>query len=84
MLIPTDDVSQQRILGAALSAFMDSNYSVNWKLPDGTFVVLTAAQVLAISHAVRGHIQACFDREQELIGCIETGIQYDIESGWPN
>jgi len=82
--IATDDLSQQRITGAALSAQIDSTTTVNWKLPDGTFTTLDAAQIIAIAQAVRTHVQACFDREAELLDAMMSGAAYDIEAGWPS
>ena len=55
----------------ALKAMQDSEYSCRWKGVDG-FVELTAPQILAIADAVRAHVQACFDREAELLPLIEA------------
>lgn len=84
MTIATDDLSQQRITGAALAATIDNTITVQWKLDNGTFVVLDAATVIAIAQAVRAHVQACFDREAELLTALNAGEEYDIEAGWPN
>jgi hypothetical protein len=81
--IATDDVSQQRITGAALAATVDPSTTVRWKLPDDSFVTLDAAQVIAIAQAVRTHIQACFDREAELLEALNSGQSYDLNAGWP-
>jgi hypothetical protein len=59
------------ITGAALKAMQDSTYSCRWKTESG-FVELTAPQILAIADAVRAHVQACFDREAELVALIEA------------
>jgi len=82
--LAADDLSQQRIAAAALSAQIDSTTMVNWKLPDGTFTTLDAAQIIAIAQAVRAHVQACFDREAELLDAMMSGAAYDIEAGWPS
>ena len=82
--IATDDLSQQRITGAALAATVDASTTVNWKLPDDTFVTLTAAQIIDIAQGVRTHIQSCFDREAELLAALEAGQSYDIDAGWPS
>ncbi|WP_129590279.1 DUF4376 domain-containing protein [Roseovarius nitratireducens] len=81
--IATDDLSQQRITGAALAAQIDSTTTVQWKMPDSTFAVLDAAQITGIAQAVRAHVQACFDREAELLSALFSGEPYDIETGWP-
>lgn len=81
--IATDDVSQARITGAALAALADPSAEIRWKLPDGRFVELTAAQVLAIAGALRAHVQACFDREAELLAALAAGQPEDAGAGWP-
>lgn len=81
--IHTDETSQTRIMGAAVAAMLDPDYSVQWKAADGTFVMLTAVQVIGIASAVRAHVQACFDREAVLRTAVASGEPYDIESGWP-
>ena len=78
----TDDVSQQRIMGAALAALIDPEYSVAWKTAGG-FVTLDAATILAAAQAVRAHVQACFDHEAALLAALEAGQAIDTESGWP-
>ena len=69
--IRTDRESQSMITGAALKAMQDDTYSCRWKTDTG-FVELTAAQILAIADAVRAHVQACFDREAELLALVES------------
>jgi hypothetical protein len=84
MLINTERSSQGLILGAALEAFMDPTYSLNWKTPTG-FVQLSAPVVLAIAKAIRAHVQACFDREAFLLSRLAAGT-YNAEmmnTGWP-
>lgn len=90
VLIMTDRESQALITGAALQAILDAAYSVSWKTADGSFRLLSAAQLLTIARAVRAHVQACFDREAELARAInETSDvaalgKVDIASGWPS
>ena len=69
--VRTDRESQALITGAALKAIQDSEYSCRWKGVSG-FIELTAPQILAIADAVRSHVQACFDREAELVALIEV------------
>ena len=69
--IKTDRESQGLITGAALKAMQDSTYTCMWKGVDG-FVELTAPQIIAVADAVRQHVQACFDREAELLPLIEA------------
>lgn len=82
--VDTSRDSQALITGAALSAMLDPGYVFRWKTPAG-FVELTAEQILGVAQAVRAHVQACFDREAELLAEIEAGT-YDaamLETGWP-
>lgn len=60
--IQTDDEIQRKILAARVMAKEDADYTVNWKLPSG-FVRLNATALIAISDAIRNHIQKCFDAE---------------------
>lgn len=83
MSIATDDVSQQRIVGAALGVTLDPESTIQWKTGGG-FVTLNAAQVIAIAQAVRAHVQGCFDREAEILDAIENDEDYDLEAGWPS
>lgn len=82
--INTDDRSKLLINGAALEATIDPEYVMQWKAGDG-FVQLTGAQVISIARAVRAHVQACFDREAELLAALNTGTFTDamLEQGWP-
>jgi hypothetical protein len=87
--VATDDRSQLKITGARLAADADPDYTVNWKVGAGAFVALTAAQIIAISDAVRAHVQACFDREDALATEINAAATIadveavDITTGWP-
>lgn len=84
MAIDSGRDSQALITGAAVAAMLDPAYSCNWKTPAG-FVQLDAAQIIAVASAVRAHVQACFDREGEILGAIELGTYTEamLEEGWP-
>lgn len=69
--IDTGRDSQALITGAALAAVIDQNYSLNWKTPTG-FIHLTASEIIAVAQAVRSHVQACFDKEGELVARINA------------
>ena len=81
--VHTDDVSQQRILGATVAVMRDPTLRITWKAKGGRFVTLDADAVFAVADAVRAHVQACFDREAALLAEIESGGAPDIETGWP-
>lgn len=82
--IETDRTAVAMVTGAALAASLDPSYSARWKTTDG-FVTLSSAQILEVAQAIRAHVQACFDREADLIDALNAGT-YDaemLESGWP-
>lgn len=85
MHIDTDDRSKTLITGSAIKAMRDPEYSLNWKTPDG-FIQIPASQVLAMADAVSDHVQACFDREADLLDALANGTFTDamLEEGWPN
>lgn len=82
--VATTRDSQSQIAGAALAASLDETYTCNWKTAE-TFVKLDAQMLLAIAAAVRYHVQACFDREAELLDTLKDGsFQLEmIDQGWP-
>ena len=84
MPIDTGRDSQALITGAALQAVIDPQYSVHWKTAGG-FVDLTAQQVIGVASAVRAFVQACFDRESELLDAVAAGsiTAEMLEQGWP-
>ncbi len=85
MQIDTSTDSQALITGAALAAVLDSNYVCRWKMADGTRVELDAKMIIAVASAVRDHIQACYDREDELLTAVADGTFTDamLDQGWP-
>lgn len=84
MALPTDRDSQALVTGAALAAWMDPNYTCQWKTADG-FVALAAQQIIALASAMRAHVQACFDREAALLDALAAGTYTDeqLDQGWP-
>lgn len=83
--IETDRAAVAMVTGAALAASLDPEYSVRWKAADG-FVTLNAEQILAMAQAIRSHVQACFDREADLLDALDAGT-YETEmldTGWPD
>lgn len=82
--IETDDLTQQRIMAARIVAKEDANYTVNWKA-SGTFVALNAAQIIAISDAVRLHVQKCFDAEKTATDNIDNyGTPDEVKTAFDN
>lgn len=85
MHIETDDRSKALITGSAIKAMRSDAYTLNWKTPEG-FIQIPAEQVLAMADAVSDHVQACFNREADLIEALEAGTLTEamLEEGWPN
>lgn len=83
--VPTDRESQALITGATVQAMIDPSYTLNFKTAAG-FVTLTAQQVIGMASAVRGHVQACFDREAQLLNVLNAGDLTNalLEEGWPS
>lgn len=83
--IDTGRDSQALITGAAVSAMLDPAYALRWKTPDG-FVDLTGEQVIGVATSVRAHVQACFNREDDLLTALEAGTFTPemLEEDWPN
>jgi len=82
--VDTDRQSQALITGAALAATIDPAYVCQWKTSGG-FITLDAAAIIGVATAVRNHVQACFNREAELIVAIEdeTYTSDMLNEGWP-
>ena len=83
MQVDTGRDSQALITGAAVSAMLDPTYNVHWKTAAG-FVVLNAEQIIGLASTVRAHVQACFDREAELLTALADGTLTNdmLEQGW--
>lgn len=83
--IGTGRDEQGLISGAALSAVIDPAYRCNWKT-DAGFIELNASQLIALATAVRAYVQACFNRELDLLSLHETGVLDDpmVYEGWPS
>lgn len=70
--IPTDRHTQQVLTSMYIKAMEDPNYTKRFKTSAG-FVGLTAEQIIQIANAVHDHVQAAFDREDELLALIDAG-----------
>ena len=82
--VATDDLSQGRLMGAALAAVIDPGAEVQWKLPDGRFVTLSGPQILTLAQKVPVTVQGCFDHEAALLAAIAAGETPDPAQGWPD
>lgn len=88
-LIKTDRETNAIITGAYVQAQNNPDFLIRWKIANGLFTTLNSATIIAIGDAVTQHIQACFNREDELTQEIldadshELLDEIDIETGWP-
>lgn len=84
MQVDTGRDSQALITGATVQAMLDPSYALRWKTAAG-FVDLNAEQIIGLASTVRAHVQACFDREAELLEALTDGTFTDamLEEGWP-
>ncbi|ANI13094.1 phage tail protein [Pseudomonas citronellolis] len=82
--LSTDRDSQALVTGAALQAVIDPSYTCRWKTAEG-FVTLDAPSIIAMTSVMRAHVQACFDREAELLAHLEAGTFEEsmLDQGWP-
>ncbi len=82
--IDTHRASQALITAAALSAVLNPAYACTWKALSGP-VELNAAQLIDLAKAVRVHVQACFDRECQLLAALAKGTYKAamLDKGWP-
>lgn len=71
--VATDDRSNVTIRGARIKADAEPAYVVGWKGAKGSFVALTAPQIIAISNAVLAHVDACFAVEAAVVAAITAG-----------
>lgn len=71
--VATDDRSKMMIMGARIKADLDAGFSTEWKMPDGSFVTITAETIIAVSNAVLDHVNTCFALESSVLADIAAG-----------
>lgn len=71
--VHTDDRSKTLIAGARMGADNNPGFTAQFKSADGTFVMVDAPTVIAISDAVLTHVQNCFAIEDQVLSDIEHG-----------
>lgn len=89
MPVRTDRETSAIITAAFVSAMADPEFQIgNWKIADGVFITLDAATIFALAGAIRGHVQAAFNREAELsaeivaLETVEALNDFDIDAEW--
>jgi hypothetical protein len=71
--MPTDRETQAHLSGAYSYVQATPSATIQWKLANGSFVSLTAAQITAIATAAAAHVQACFAAEATVVAGIQAG-----------
>lgn len=51
----------------------NNSYNTKWKLADGSFVPMNAANIIGVYNAVTGFIQALFNAESVVVAAIDVG-----------
>lgn len=88
--IATDRESQSQLTSAYTSLKGGLIADTPWKSSDGSFTLVTLAEIEPVAQAVAAHVRACFAAEQahsEAIDELETQAEldaYDINTGWPS
>lgn len=83
-----DRDSQGRVVGAVVAAQQalaaGQPFSLGWKTRGG-WAQLDAEQMVAVANAVMAHVQACFERESEMLDALDAGEYTDarLGTGWP-
>jgi hypothetical protein len=71
--MPTDRETQAQLSGAYAYVQATPAATIQWKLANGSFASLTAAQIASIATAVAAHVQACFAAEAAIVSQIAAG-----------
>lgn len=84
LTLETTDRSKTLLNGAALRATLDPTHVRRWKVSADIWVDLDAATLIEAAVAVDNYVQACFDREDELLAAIADGSFTPdmLETGW--
>lgn len=87
----TSRESQTKYIAVALDILRANSpsWSIDWKLPDGTFVTLNALQMNEVIDAVKNHVQNCFQKEKYYFDLIDTSDvsvleSTDFSADWPS
>lgn len=83
------DRQDQAIITGVVSATQLGQVSFDWKGADGTWIALTAKQIMQIGAAVAAHVQACFSAEKQHCEAVaklkDAELDgYNINAGWPS
>lgn len=76
LAVATDDRSKMMISGARVAAQNNPEFATQWKASDGTFLMLDAQTIIAISDAVLEHVARCFAIEASIILDLQMGAVF--------
>lgn len=88
--IATDRESQAQLNSSYTSLKNGLIEDTHWKAANGTFTIVTMAELEQVAQAVAAHVRACFAAEQahnEAISALQTQQDldaYDINTDWPS
>lgn len=84
-LFDTGAASQSKMLTSFVAA---SNglwpTTAVWKIDDGSFVNMTATDVINLAKKSQAYIQACYATESDLQTKLQADLTTDITVGWPS
>jgi hypothetical protein len=74
-----------KLTAATLRATRDPDYTVDWKTTSGTFINMTADQIITIGDVIGDYVQACYTREGEIMSALNDNMFTDnmLDEGWP-
>lgn len=87
--VATDRESQTQLTSAYASLQNGLIANTPWKAEDGSFTLVTLAELEPVAQAVAAHVRACFAAEEihcQAIASLQTQAEldaYDIAIGWP-
>lgn len=87
--IKTDRESQSQLISVYASLNGGLIADTQWKSADGSFTMVTIAELEPVASAVAAHVRACFAAERshnDAIALLQTQLEldaYDIHAGWP-
>jgi len=70
MIIPSDAVTEGRLVAALAVAKGDPRYRLNWKVGARRFEQFSVSDIEEILRRIREHVQRAFDRERDLMATI--------------
>ena len=80
--VRTDRESHAMLTGALVMLSGAPGRTVRWKFVS-TWAELDAGGLAQVAGAVMAHVEACFEREEQLVAAWDAGEPVNMEEGWP-